>query len=240
MNTEIINFLGKDVTIKNIKPSEVKNIKCGECAFENKIIKTYIIGKNVKENEFQGKIVSIIDMKENDEVRIVVAENESFGAYTTVKGFFKGEKSFKKAKFRCMYETSAGAVIYKIKNNEPYYLIIYSKKNIPGFPKGHVEYGENLKSAAKREIKEEVGINVLFKPNFKKTIFYTVFDTPIKKKVEFFLSEISEKEKINIDKDEINGYELLTFEQAKNLLNDDLMNVLLEAKKYIENDKSTI
>ena len=38
-----------------------------------------------------------------------------------------------------LYEKSAGAVIYKIYNGKPLFLVTYSKKNYPGFPKGHIE-----------------------------------------------------------------------------------------------------
>ena len=132
-----------------------------------------------------------------------------------------------------LYEKSAGAVIYKIKNDEPVFIITYSKKNYPGFPKGHIEKGETEEIAAIREIKEEVGLNVTLKPNFKTSISYTIFDTNIQKEVVFFLAEIGENETINIDLNELNKYEIVNFEQAKLILNDDLIQVLTKAKKYI-------
>ena len=132
-----------------------------------------------------------------------------------------------------LYEKSAGAVIYKIKNDEPVFIITYSKKNYPGFPKGHIEKGETEEIAAIREIKEEVGLNVTLKPNFKTSISYTIFDTNIQKEVVLFLAEIGENETINIDLNELNKYEIVNFEQAKLILNDDLIQVLTKAKKYI-------
>ena len=135
-----------------------------------------------------------------------------------------------------LYEKSAGAVIYKIENGEPLFLITYSKKNFPGFPKGHIEKGETEEIAAIREIKEEVGLNVTLKPNFKTSISYTIFDTNIQKEVVLFLAEIGENETINIDLNELNKYEIVNFEQAKLILNDDLIQVLTKVKEYIENN----
>ena len=135
-----------------------------------------------------------------------------------------------------LYEKSAGAVIYKINNGKPLFLVTYSKKNYPGFPKGHIEKGETEETAAVREIKEEVGLNVTLKPNFRTSISYTIYDTNIQKEVVFFLAEIRENSTINIDLNELNKYEMVDFEQAKSILNDDLMQVLSKAKNYIENN----
>ena len=133
-----------------------------------------------------------------------------------------------------LYEKSAGAVIYKINKGNPLFLVTYSNNDYPGFPKGHIEKGETEEIAAIREIKEEVGLNVTLKPNFRTSISYIIFDTSIQKEVVFFLAEIEENETINIDLNEINKYEIVDFEQAKSILNDYLMQVLTKSKEYIE------
>ena len=78
-------------------------------------------------------------------------------------------------------------------------IIIYSKKDIAGFPKGHIEYGEDEKKAAKREVFEEVGIEVELDPTFKEKLHYNIKGTPINKEVVLFMSEISWFGRLNID-----------------------------------------
>ena len=234
---KLIDMLGKNVTIENVNISKVKNVMIGRFRFNNKKIITYIIGKNLSRNitKFDGKIIALIEMKEDNEERIVVSDTDIHASYVEITGILHNFENLRNSKFRCLYEKSAGAVVYKIINGEPYYLLVYSKRNFAGFPKGKVEFGEIDESTAVREIYEEVGLRVKLKPNFKSSIEYIVHGTPIKKKVIFFLAEIDDNQEVNIDINEINKYEFVTYEQAKFVLNDSLINVLNEAKNYIEN-----
>ena len=54
-------------------------------------------------------------------------------------------------------EKSAGAVIIREINGETEVLLIETKDNTVGFPKGHLETNESEKEAAKREVIEETG-----------------------------------------------------------------------------------
>lgn len=66
-------------------------------------------------------------------------------------------------------ETSAGIIAYfKDKVDDQYKFLVckpggpyFKNKFIYGFPKGHVEVGENLKQAALREFLEETGIDYI-------------------------------------------------------------------------------
>jgi len=58
-------------------------------------------------------------------------------------------------------EKASGAVIFRRKNKEIYYLILDYGYNYWGFSKGHMEEGENLKQTAIREAEEETGIKDL-------------------------------------------------------------------------------
>ena len=62
-----------------------------------------------------------------------------------------------------------------------------------------------------------------------------VFGAPIQKEVVFFLGEILENEKVKIDLNEINKFEFVTFDKAKDILNEELMHVLSIANEYIKN-----
>ena len=58
-------------------------------------------------------------------------------------------------------ETSAGGVVYRIDGGRPLYLLICDSYQNWGFPKGHVEPGEQTEAAALREVSEETGLTDL-------------------------------------------------------------------------------
>lgn len=67
-----------------------------------------------------------------------------------------------------IYEKSCGAVVYTRLNGERLYLVEQMLDGHWGVPKGHVEENENEVETALREIKEEVGLNVIIDSNFRK------------------------------------------------------------------------
>src|SRR6266498_3946320 len=70
-------------------------------------------------------------------------------------------------------ERSAGAVIYRMDQGLPCYLLLHYHSGHWEFAKGHIEEGENPEEAAKREIQEETGIaDVNIIPGFKENIKY--------------------------------------------------------------------
>jgi len=70
-------------------------------------------------------------------------------------------------------EVSAGAVIFRMEHGVPYYLLLHYQSGHWEFAKGHLEKGESDIEAAKREIKEETGIDdIHILPGFKKSLKY--------------------------------------------------------------------
>jgi 8-oxo-dGTP pyrophosphatase MutT (NUDIX family) len=55
-------------------------------------------------------------------------------------------------------ETSAGGIVFRMDAGQPLYLLIRDSYKNWGFPKGHVEPGEQPEAAALREVKEETGL----------------------------------------------------------------------------------
>ena len=65
-------------------------------------------------------------------------------------------------------ENSAGAIIFRMVDNIPYYLLLHYPSGHWEFTKGHIEKGENPEDAARREIEEETGIkDIKIIPGFK-------------------------------------------------------------------------
>jgi bis(5'-nucleosidyl)-tetraphosphatase len=55
-------------------------------------------------------------------------------------------------------ETSAGGIVFRKDGAEPLYLLIRDSYQNWGFPKGHLEKGEQPQAAALREVAEETGL----------------------------------------------------------------------------------
>ncbi|MBI5158574.1 NUDIX domain-containing protein [Candidatus Micrarchaeota archaeon] len=138
-----------------------------------------------------------------------------------------------------MQEFSSGAVVYRLEEGKPLYLILHYEERHWDFPKGKIEGSETLLETAKREIKEETGITQLeFDEQFKEkiTYFYKHAGKTIFKQVDFFLarttqeqatlsSEHTESEWLEFEK----ALERLTHENAKQLLKK--ANELVKQKK---------
>lgn len=60
---------------------------------------------------------------------------------------------------RAKLETSAGGVVYRMQSGRPVYLLIRDSYKNWGFPKGHIEKGEQPSAAALREVAEETGLD---------------------------------------------------------------------------------
>lgn len=237
MNDEIVYKLGQEVKVFEIKNEEkAKDVLIGKIIIDSNKFDAYIINENkelINYDEYEGKIVGIIQNKKSNESKVIVSNKKSTIHYEEIKGYFKGITQFKDLKFKCLYEKSTGAVVYKKLDGVIYYLIIFSKKGVPGFPKGHIEYGESEKEAATREILEEIGVKVELDKNFRRNFFYNVDDTPINKEVVLFLAKLPEEAIIKIDRGEISDAQLFKFKDAKMKLNKDVREVLQDANTYI-------
>lgn len=129
-------------------------------------------------------------------------------------------------------EISAGAVIYK---KDPLkYLIILDRNDNYAFPKGHIEEGETLKEAAKREIKEEVGLDVDIKEDFEYKIEYLINEGKTQKIVYYYLAEVKDQVPY-INDGEAKEILFLDFIDAYNKCTYDLSKkVLYEANNYLK------
>jgi 8-oxo-dGTP pyrophosphatase MutT (NUDIX family) len=99
---------------------------------------------------------------------------------------------------RAHRETSAGGVVYRVDAGaeSPLFLLIRDSYANWGFPKGHLESGEQAQDAALREVREETGLSELALRGTIDTIdwYFRFRGRLIHKVCHFFLMETSEAE----------------------------------------------
>jgi 8-oxo-dGTP pyrophosphatase MutT (NUDIX family) len=104
----------------------------------------------------------------------------------------------------CLFEKSCGAVVFMGRGRERQYLLIENRRHNWGFPKGHVEPGEDEHATASREIYEETGLSPTFIDGFRQTVSYYVKDT-VRKTAVYFAAETT-SDRVKIPAGEISSY----------------------------------
>jgi len=117
---------------------------------------------------------------------------------------------------------SYGVLVFYIdRNNIKNFLLLKSNDNFWGFPKGHAEHGEDPKSAAVRELKEETGIDVNHEDLVKPVQYW--YEQPIKgviqRKTAVLYPLQTYKQKILLQESEIKDHKWTTIEEAIELIN---------------------
>ena len=120
----------------------------------------------------------------------------------------------------------------KFHGNTEILLIKHIKSGYWSFPKGHVENGETEEETAKREIKEETGIDVYIDSGFRETVTYSP-RKDAKKEVVYFVARAKNYD-YTPQLEEISEIRWVGIGQAHNLLvydNDKL--IVNKAKSFI-------
>ena len=133
-------------------------------------------------------------------------------------------------------EKSSGAIIFRKDKGERLYLLLHYEWGHWDFPKGHIEKGESLEETARREVKEETGIeDVEFVKGFKETIkyFYKRDNKNFVKTVVFFLAKTETKQvKISY---EHKGFKWLPYDKAlQQITFDNAKKILKKANQCAE------
>ena len=200
---------------------------------KNSVISAYIMGINHPVRNFDGRVIAIVRRNGGKGVVLVVAPKSTRFIVNDIRraiDFAEGRNGYT---LECLYESSCGAVVFRNDATEKKFLLIRNKRSAHwGFPKGHIEPGENNEQTAIREVLEETGINIRVLPNFKKCSEYTI-QGRIEKSVSIFLAETDDVE-YTIQPEEIEECGWFSYYDALKTLNyDNDKRILEQAKQYL-------
>lgn len=126
-------------------------------------------------------------------------------------------------------EVTSGAVVYRIVDQKIEYLLLQSMNegNFWGFPKGHVEVGEDLLQTAHREIREETQLDLTINDQFHVT---TEYDLPNgnHKKMTLYTAKLEQATDLTLQAIEIKNAGWFDYETARNRLTYDNLKQLLD------------
>ncbi|MCH3904527.1 MAG: NUDIX domain-containing protein [Lactobacillus sp.] len=134
-----------------------------------------------------------------------------------------------------MHEHSAGAVVFRRTKEGLQYLIVQSVPHHTwGFPKGHLEAGENTRQAARREVHEETALKPKFDYSFLHELTYnTPYQT--RKTVTFFLAQAQHADQVRRQLSEIRQTRWVDLKEAMETLSyQGLRDILAKANEFIE------
>ncbi len=126
-----------------------------------------------------------------------------------------------------LHEKSCGAIVYRrFHGNIEILLIKHINSGHWSFPKGHVEGDETELETARREIKEETGLDVILDQTFRETVTYSP-KRDTQKVVVYFLAlarnydYVPQEEEIADIRwvDIVHATRLLTYENDKTIVN---------------------
>jgi len=209
----------------------------GKKRYDSSVAGAYVMGVNQPVRSFDGRVIAVIHRADGSvPVYVVSPKNMKFISHQIEDAIAFAEKD-RSYKLECLYERSCGAVVYRMINDEVRFLLIKNKRSTHwGFPKGHVEKGENSEQTAMREVLEETGIHIQLLPQFASKSEYTI-QGKVEKSVVIYLAKTNDTQ-TTIQKEEIEDYVWLNFDKAMETLrfvND--RNILRNANEFLIDKK---
>jgi tRNA nucleotidyltransferase (CCA-adding enzyme) len=178
----------------------------------------FVVGTMGAVSEYTGEVIAIVKTSQKKEYWIISSKNSVY--YEPELRFLVTpyiEEKDEELTFICFNEKSCGAVLFSLIEGKRYYILIKNMSGHVGFPKGHMEFGEDEYETANREIYEETGVSAHIIKGFRESYNYLI-NGYVRKEAVYFVSPF-EKDEIKMDIMEISEYKLVTFEEAMKILN---------------------
>lgn len=192
----------------------------------------YIMGIDHPVRNFDGRVIAIVKRHGGKGIVWVVAPKSTRFIVNDIRSAIDFAESKNGYSIDCLYESSCGAVVYRMEQGRRKFLLIRNRRSAHwGFPKGHVEPGETNEQTAIREVYEETGLRIKILPDFVKKSDYTI-QGKIEKSVYIFLAK-TEDTQYKLQEEEIEECGWFSYEKALNTLNyENDKYILNEAMKY--------
>lgn len=194
----------------------------------------FVLGIDHEVKNFDGRIIAVLEPEAKGKKRIwFLAPKSTRFINLDILKYINVGKDFPNHKLICLYESSSGAVVYRIINNATRFLLIKNKRSSNwGFPKGHLEQGETNIEAASREVLEETGIHIKIHSGFESVSRYKI-KNKIDKKVSIFVAATDDTNTV-IQEEEIEDYVWLSYNKAMMCLGfDNDKMILKKAYKFL-------
>jgi 8-oxo-dGTP pyrophosphatase MutT (NUDIX family) len=239
-------MLGKCIRVRVTNPiGSVDEVSGGKYALNFGAVETpqesgaqiagaYIIGISHPVKNFDGRVVATVRRKNSNETVLVVSPKSQRFIINEIKDGIDPTEEKNGYSIECLYERSCGAIVFREIMGERRFLLIKNKRSANwGFPKGHVEKGEDDKTTARREVLEETGIHIDIIDGFRYKSEYTI-QGRIEKSVTLFLATTNDVKTV-IQPEEIQDYVWLGFDKAiKRLRYANDKDILYRAKRFID------
>ena len=125
----------------------------GAKQFNASVKGAFIMGINHPVRSFDGRVVGVVRYDGSNEIDWVVAPKSTRFINIDIANGIEFAVRDKKHTLECLYERSCGAVVYRNIGGMIRFLLIKNRRSSHwGFPKGHVEQGENDFQTAYREV----------------------------------------------------------------------------------------
>ena len=136
---------------------------------------------------------------------------------------------------------TCGSVVYRtLDSGDIEFLLVKGLNHEWGFSKGNQEGSESDHETAKREVKEETGLDVDFIDGFEERYFYDlnlgrfIFKRKIKKEVIIFLSKVNKDVRVKTQNSEILDFDWFSYDEGLDVINyKERKRILKEAHGFI-------
>ena len=210
-------------------------LNSGKTTYLGKEFKVFVIGINEPLTSFRGQVVAIAkDRLEEEEDVWIMAPDRTIIYEPRLISLLGKYLPADRYKYVCYYEKSCGAVMYTTQDGVRKFILITNISGHIGFPKGHIEIGEDEKQTALREVYEETGVKTHLIDGFRESYNYLI-NGFIKKKAVYYLAHFK-VEDIRMNIMEISEYRLVDFKEALSHLNfKHDRDILTKANEFIDN-----
>lgn len=245
------SYLGKTIDIKIDRPIGYVHKKENYCLTypinygyipgviggDGEELDVYLLGVDKPVTEYSAKIIGIAHRENDVEDKLIASPIDKVLYQNEIAEAILFQEQYYKTTVESIYEKSAGAVVYTVSDDKIKYLLIKSQNGDVGFPKGHIEQGENEEATALREIYEETSIKAELMGDFKVKIEYTIPNGKIKTVI-YFTAVYSNQTPKHNEGFEHNEYMLLEYDAALNSLTfENTKKILTKANEFINNCK---